>query len=354
MSKEPLINRISFAQDCLHKKLIDLRLESLSISEYNQRYIENKKNSLAGVLQIYGRLLAKCLGNCQIPLEEFTLVDYGGGSGIISFLAAEIGFGKIIYNDIYDVSCKDVEILAAALNFKLDGIVCGDVDSLVSYLDENSININAITSYDVLEHIYDVESHFQTLASLRSPSFRIVYASGANSENPLCKYNLKKQQLNAEFKTRKKKYGHKDRDSILPYLEVRKRIISTYAPDLSPEVVKKIAIQTRGLIEPAIHKCVDEYRFKGSIDYRNSHPTNTCDPNTGNWCEHLINFNWLQKTVQEAGFSAKILAGCYHTSSPMPKKIAKIILNVLIYILGRRGMLLAPYYIVYAEKNLNA
>lgn len=79
----------------------------------------------------------------------------------MSLLAAELGVGTVIYNDIYDVSCKDIEILSNALGLKPDHIVCGDVDDLVSYLQEKSISINVIVSYDVLEHIYDVDSHLR-------------------------------------------------------------------------------------------------------------------------------------------------------------------------------------------------
>jgi len=53
-------------------------------------------------------------------------------------------------------------------------------------------------------------------------------------------------------------------------------------------------------------------RFGGTISYQIADPTNTCDPYTGNWCEHLIDFGWLERTVRSAGFcQVKILAGFY-------------------------------------------
>jgi len=75
------------------------------------------------------------------------LVDYGGGSGLLSFLALEAGIGTVIYNDIYDVSCEDARKLGQALHLPLSRIVCGDVDELVSYLRKEKINVNAIVSY---------------------------------------------------------------------------------------------------------------------------------------------------------------------------------------------------------------
>lgn len=39
-------------------------------------------------------------------------VDYGAGTGIMSLLAREMGFGAVLYVDIYDVSCRDAELIA--------------------------------------------------------------------------------------------------------------------------------------------------------------------------------------------------------------------------------------------------
>jgi len=37
------------------------------------------------------------------------------------------------------------------------------------------------------------------------------------------------------------------------------------------------------------------------------HPTNTCDPYTGNWIEHLMNPYHLQETLIFNGFNAEVL-----------------------------------------------
>ena len=116
--------RISSAQARLHDKLIKLNIKSLGVSEYNQRYLAKKLTNFKGSLQRNARLLYLSLRDIQIPAEDIGLVDYGGGSGTMSYLAAELGVGKIIYNDIYDVSCKDVECISSALGLHLQHIVC--------------------------------------------------------------------------------------------------------------------------------------------------------------------------------------------------------------------------------------
>jgi len=341
---------IASAQVRLRDKLVELDVRSSGISEYNQRYLGEKIRNAVTILQLYSRLISLSLHGSSVSLERFILVDYGGGSGVLSFLAKEMGIGTVIYNDIYDVSCDDVKFLSKTLGLPLDHVVCGDIDDLISYLRVNSIFINAITSYDVLEHIYDVEHHFKKLFTLSDGQFRVVYASGANIANPMYVHVVKKKQIDAEYKNREKKWGHKERDSLRAYLDVRKEIISAYAGDLSSKQVEQLSISTRGLIKSDIERCVDEYRQQGSIGYRPDHTTNTCDPYTGNWCEHLMSTRWLRQVIRDAGFSVEILTGFYAVSGSLPKKAVKLFLNAAIRLLGRRGMFMASCYIVYANR----
>jgi hypothetical protein len=344
-----LSDRIEAAQIRLYDKLVALDVKSSGISEYNQRYLGEKIRSAKGMLELYGRLLYLSAIRTEVPLECFALVDYGGGSGCLSFLAKEAGFGTVIYNDIYDVSCCDVSLLSNIFRLPLDHVVCGDIDELISYLRVKSISVNAITSYDVLEHLYDVESHFKKLGSLSDDQFRVVYASGANIENPWYVHTVRKTQIRAEYENREKKWGQKERDSPKAYLDIRKEIIFSYSPDLSSEQVEQLSRWTRGLTKPDIEKCVDEYRKRGSITYHPDHSTNTCDPFTGNWCERLMDTRWLQQLLNDAGFSVQILTGYYSVSGSLLKKGIKFFLNAAIWLMGRRGMVIAPYYVVYAD-----
>lgn len=349
MDSKGLSEQIKVAQARLYRKLVGLDLRSSGISEYQQRYLGSKLVNLKAYLQLYGNLLHLALCENPLPLEQIALVDYGGGSGLITFLALEMGVGTVIYNDIYDICCRDVGILSSVLELPITHIVCGDVDELVLYLERSRITVNAIVSHDVLEHIYDVKHHFEALSSLQG-DFRIVYASSANSRNPLIVRRLRKKQMEAEYVTRSKEWGHKERDTLEAYFSARKKIISTYAPDLKPDEVEYLAHSTRGLRQDDIQRVVDEYRQTGRISYQVDDPTNTCDPYTGNWCEHLIDFRWLMQIVREAGFSAEILPGCYLWDTSIPKRILKMGLNGILGFLGRRGLLLAPYYVLFAQR----
>src|SRR5207302_7833311 len=130
-------------------------------------------------------LLTLCFVNAPMRLAELTLLDHGGGSGVMSLFALELGVGTVVYNDIYDVSCADATRLAQAVDLRLEHSVCGDVDAIVSYLEENGIELNAAVSYDVLEHIYDIPGFLRAFAAapISERFFRMVFASSANIKN---------------------------------------------------------------------------------------------------------------------------------------------------------------------------
>ena len=348
-----IFKNLKSARNRLHHKLNKLDIESLNISKYNKQYLRNKLNNLNASLELYAHIIFLALKNNVNHVEDFVIIDYGGGSGIMSFLAAEMGVGTVIYNDIYKVSCEDVNNISQVLDLKLDHIICGDVDDLANFLKDKNLNINALVSYDVLEHIYDVNYHFDILGQIQEKSFQLVYASGANIANPLYVNKIKKVQISTELEGQEKMPGYKERDTHEAFLEVRKKIISNYAPTLEEAEVKYLASATRGLIKNDIKKYIDEYQMKGKISYQIHHPTNTCDPYTGNWCEHLISHRKLLKTIKKNNFYATILPGKYNTAGPMHKKLIKLFINVLFQLGGRKFIFLAPYYIVKGNKMTN-
>jgi 2-polyprenyl-3-methyl-5-hydroxy-6-metoxy-1,4-benzoquinol methylase len=344
-----VVDMINSAKSRLYDRLVQLDPKAIGLSEYNQRYLGSKIQYVEATLDLYGKLLLLAFEGGLVPPEDFSMVDYGGGSGLITLLAVEAGFGRVIYNDIYEVSCADVKKLSEALGMQIDHVVLGDVEDLITYLRRQSLSVDAIVSNDVLEHIYDVPAHFRHLASLSGNSFRVVHATGANSLNWRYVSQAKKDQIEVEYENREAKWGHKARDTLQAYLEVRRTIISEYAPELVQAQVEELARATRGLMKQDIEKCVDEYQSKGSISYQPNHPTNTCDPLTGNWCEHLMSFDWLEQAVEASGFSVRIFPGSYFVSGSFPKRNAKILINTLLQVFGRRFMFLAPYFVLIAE-----
>ncbi len=350
MQAQELSAKIESAKQRLRKRLVTLDVGSVGLSDYNQRYLRSKIADIDTALHIYGNILRLAFERGARPLEESTVVDYGGGSGVLSLLAKEVGVKTIVYIDIYDVSRQDTSALGKKMGLPLDHALSGDVDALVEYAKRNSLQVDALISFDVLEHIYDIPSHFQKLAGLPG-DFRAVYASGANIKNRWYVKAVTKQHIDAEFRDREKQWGHKDRDALRAYFDIRKEIIATYAPQFTAQQVEQLSRETRGLMKEDIERCVDDYRAKGKHSYVPDHPTNTCDPLTGNWCEHLMDQDWLKRKVEESGFRVQILPGTYPVTGTAVKKMKKVGVNTLINLIGTSSLFVSPYIMLCADKG---
>ena len=342
---------INQAASRLDQKLKNLDLKRLGLSEYMQRYLGNYQRNLRGILQINAYLLFWSLAERKEELQDLTFVDYGGGPGVLSFLAKELGIGTVIYNDIYDVSCHDARQVGEAIGSSADGYVWGDIDALKEYVETRSQQVDIIASYDVIEHIYDTEGYFRSLRLLPHHNLRIVFASSANAHNPLIRRSRQKSHHVMEYQDRQTHWGRKERDTLEGYLRVRAKIIAARAPQLGQSQVETLARMTRGLVQRDIEKCVDEYLTVGRISYQPSHATNTCDPYTGNWDERLMDTRWISDVFASEGFKVQVKSG-YYAFAPHPLVNAiKSALNLGISGLGGNILTFSPYYVIYANRS---
>ena len=345
------IEAVAQSADRLFQKLQDLDVYSLSISEYNQKYFGGYLNTLKGTLQRYCYLLLLSINNSSVPLDKFVFLDYGAGSGILSLLAKELNIGTVIYNDIYDVSCHDATVIAACIGNKADYYIQGDIDEVIKILDVHSLECDAIASYDVIEHIYDIEYFIQALPQIVKNNGRIVMETTANPLNPLINRNRIKIHKELEYSDRVEEFGHKQQDSLQSYLAIRKEIIRKHSSKLKEAEVNLLAKKTRGFIEKDIIDRVDKYIEIGEVPQELEHPTNTCDPYTGNWAEHLIKPKYYQNILNELNFKVIMLAGYYSYSNNLIIRSIKNILNLLISIFKQEKIALSSSYIVYATKK---
>ncbi|MCC2615117.1 hypothetical protein LJ739_02525 [Aestuariibacter halophilus] len=341
-----LLRRIDKAARNLSDRIVALDLASVGISEYNQRYIRNKFKSPIGCMQKYAYLLAMAIGDSDKPLQELTVVDYGGGNGLFGLLAKEVGVGTVIYNDIYDVSCADIVVFADALGLALQDIVHGDLPDLIGRVQEKGYHIDAVVSYDVIEHIYDIDGYFRQLHQLGNAPLRIVFGSAANTENPDINAALVAHQHALETTDREKVWGHKERDSLASYHALRCDIINALELGFSAEEVEQLATDTRGLIKADIEAQARQYKETGKLSYQPTDTYNTCDPMTGNWAEHLLPFDHVQQVLNDGGFDTQILPGFQPYSFLWRRRMYRHGLNALISLMGRQGLRYAPYYIV--------
>jgi hypothetical protein len=330
----------------LTEKLRNLDLQALNLSDYSKKYMTFLIDDIGETLGRFEQVIREAISHSKKDVSQLTLVDYGGGVGLLSLLAREIGFKSVIYNDIFEGSCDDVRTISEACSLKLDRIIRGDATDLVYELNTNALYADLIVSYDVIEHVYDVKANFLAFSQLKSRPITIVYGSGANIRNPFYTRRVKKDQIRVENHERQRIYGHKPTDSLNSYLAIRRNIILHHAPQLKDPEVDFLAISSRGLIESDIKSLTDEYQQTGQVSYKINHPTNTCDPKTGNWCEHLLDFNWLQSIAQKAGFSADFSKGKYSPRGFSLRNVTRWVFNLANRGLGPFGFAFSPFYIL--------
>lgn len=347
-----VLQRLEESAVVVAERLQAIDYDALDISDYTKKYIRGYLRNIRGVLQIYTHLMYIAMESCQFSnLNDYVFVDYGGGTGIMSLLALEFGFGTVLYVDIYDVSCRDAELISEKFGAKATKYICGDIDALCEYVSASNVFIDVLVSYDVIEHIYDVESFFGKINTLNSEHICVVCASSANIYNPFIRWKRMDCHRKTEIQDRRCEWGHKERDSLRSYFAIRREIISSVSPGFSEDVIEMIARNTRGLRKDDIEKCVQQYAESGDFTYRPTHPTNTCDPYIGNWNERLMNFSYLTDILEQNGFVFSWVCGYYGYSLSPLRKACKIVLNSLIAFFGRHGFFLAPYYVLRIESR---
>jgi 2-polyprenyl-3-methyl-5-hydroxy-6-metoxy-1,4-benzoquinol methylase len=342
--------RLQSAASTLDGRLRALDLSGLSISEYNRAYLRNHHiPSLRSTLQKYAYILGRALSTSPKSVAESTVVDYGGGAGVMAMLAKAAGVKAVIYNDIYDVSCRDARIVADAVGFTADHYVQGELGDLRAYLSRVNVVPDVIVSYDVIEHIYDIEPFFDELPSLNPKGLSIFMASGANERNAAIKRSISARQHIVENVGRENHAAHKQRDTTTAYRAVRAGIVRSAVPRLSEDDVAVLAERTRGYIEKDIIAAAKRFAADGRLPQPTSHPTNTCDPLTGNWEEHFMDPESLAKIVRRRGLQARVVPGYWGTPRSSSKRFIAPVLNTAITAAGMpAGLRLAPYYAVWA------
>lgn len=346
-----LVNALSAASARLAEKMTKLRPRGLRISEYNQRYLEEHISNVRSSLQKYAFLLAWSLKGSSKPLADITLVDYGAGSGICTALAKELGVGRVIHNDIYDASCADAGVIGDALGARADDFVCGDADELLAWRSRSNASIDALVSFDVIEHIYDIDRFLRQLPLLSDGQLVVVLGSGANIRNPIIRRSLEGKQRRLEYVDRPQEWGHKLRDSTRAYLRLHADIIREFAPSATEADVQSLAVAARGKAAEDIEHIVRDFLTTRQIPAGLAHPTNTCDPLTGNWAEHLMDPQDLAGVLSEGFREVAVLPGFYGTPRRSVKRPAELVLNAAIRLGGARALALAPFFVLRGVRS---
>lgn len=357
-SQPHLVSHIRSAAGKLYTKLFSLDIDSVNLSDYNKRYFGLKMKNLIRSLQLASYILSWSLAGFNKSYNNFHFIEYGAGTGLTSLLAKELGL-TVTYNDIYDVSVNDAKIIAESIGNAADFYIQGDMKTVVNFLKSRKMECNAIASNDVIEHIYNIEDFFSEISLIPGDQLSVVMSSGANPCHPYINRKLMKKQVELENADRTKQYGHKERDTLRAYKTVRSELISEYLTESNIRIAEgdfvKLVENTRGMNRDDIFQTVGKYLSTKRLPSPLKHPTNTCDPFTGNWAEHLMNPYHLSDALMSKGFDTVVVEGYYGYLSNPFQRFVGIALDLIIYsnILSRWALRLAPFYTIYGHRSKN-
>jgi methyltransferase family protein len=339
--------RIELEAACerVFQKIQPLDLGSIDIGDDIKIFFAEKKNSLATNLIKYSYHLGLAVAKANRPINELTIIDHGGGTGLMGMLAKDLGFGKVIYSDINEEWTNDAKKIATKLNLLSDFYVSGDFSDLLNFIKGNSLSADVIVSYNVIEHIYNIYDFCSALTNLNNKSLVVVMSTGANMYNKGTRKVIVPTQIIAEYGDENGKFG-----DDLPYNKIRENIIKEHRPELKQDVVGKLVKATRGMIKEDITKTVDEYLKTNVMPPEPVHTTNTCDPYTGYWAEHFMDPRELQGILIKQNYNVEILAGYYGAPNSKLRRFIGSVLNGIIKVFGTKALAISPYWTIYAKK----
>lgn len=350
-------NAISNASRLLEEMLSNFNLDSIEISDYNKRYfgslIKNKQ-SLNLNIDKYSYLLNLALSKFNYDVNcKPIFLDYGAGHGMMTLLAKQSGlFSKVVYSDIFEQSAIDANNIASKLNLKSDYYIVGDIHKIFEFSKENSIKFNIMTSYDVLEHIYDIDDFIVNLKFIFDSKFSFVMGSGANPLNPFISRRLRNLHLYFENYDREEVFGRKSTDTILSLRKQRELIIKDFylkrGVSFNGNDLEYLIHNTRGLVVKDIEKYLSEYILLGVFNYSPDDPTNTCDAFTGNWFERLMNPYGLKSKFKTKFENIFVDIGFYYSIFSNKYFVPKFIINSIMRFLPKKiAIRFSPFYIIH-------
>lgn len=341
-------NKIDGVLRDLFSKLSYPDLQELEISDNSRQYLKKYTRNSSYFISFYSQVLEKSLRRIKKPVSESVFVDYGGGCGILSLLARLIGFKTVIYNDIYEKSLMDAKTISKQTGIPVDYFICGDAEAFVTQMNQLNIHPDLICSVDVLEHIYNLDSWFKSI--IKFYNFTLIFVTGANSRNPIITHKLKRIHRISEYHGCEKNLRFEDRYFCTSFLEEREKIIRKKFPGLSENEIKYLSYESRGLKKEDIEDLIFRYFENGVFEYHPDHPTNTCDPYTGNWAERLIDLKKLKDTIKANSLTVDITNSIYCYSGNKSLNLIKMFVNLLIIISGPRCLFLSPFITIEIQK----
>ncbi len=293
----------------LHQKqmteaLKQLNPDELAISAYSRTALGRTLKAAEFYMDIYRSALEKCVAAVALPPSEITLVDYGGGHGLLSILAKQMDFGRVIYIDMRAESLQTVQTLGERLGTLPDVMLQGDADMLQDWCERNQERPTALLAMDVIEHVYILDEFFATLHRI-NPAMWMLFTTASTPYNKRVVKRLHKAMILDELGNDQKK----------GFRTLRREYIQQLHPDMPERMLDLWAEQTRGLIYYDVKRAVESQSPNLLRD-----PYNTCDPESGSWTERILPIEEYRQLLAPYHYRLTVLPGFYNEHRRGPKE----------------------------------
>lgn len=336
------------AAEALHSTLAESTLPS-GLSGYGTDYFRTYIARLPGYLARFVHLLAWAVHTSGARPGETVLFDHGAGIGIVSMLAKQAGFARVIYNDTHEGMMRDARLLAGAHGLAAHAWCRGEFAHCARDLAGRERS-RIIVSNNVIEHVYDPFALLRETGETVARPCVAAISTTANPHNPAVVLRHRRIHRRRELVGLDNPEAKKAGATAMPFLTARARIIREADHTLPAATVAVLARRTRGLRADDIASAVERYRRTGELPAPD-HPTNTCDPYNGSWEERLVQPARYESALRGAGFRTRVVPGFYYGYGSRLKQLLAPSANAFISRLGPAGLVAAPYFNIIARAD---
>jgi SAM-dependent methyltransferase len=216
------------------------------------------------------------------------LLDVGSGIGLNSVLSLLCGVGEVHSVEMAHDRLCSARIIVQVLGVE-DRVHLHGQDVLNLHLPPGTID--AVFSFELLEHIRDIGSLYGHLARWLKDGARVFGRTGANGRNLIYQ------------RTFKKTWDMIDNEH---YISIREETIRNLVPHLPNADLKLLVDRTRGELIDDIKQVAEEYRRNGVLPP----PKAACaprDPLTAQYMERLLDPNETLRIMDAQGFRTSLL-----------------------------------------------
>ena len=328
-------------QEQFVRKLQEVGPDLPGCSTHAREYLQHLIRHAPYYTQIAAFHLNLLGSQLAIPWSTVRLVDFGAGNGLMGLLAVYSGAGSVVVQDINPEFTHAAQVLARQLSLYPEAFITGDERQLQEWCSQQNWNPHGLVSFDVIEHVYDLDQLFHCFREL-NPQLQLIMGTGVNAHHPLKRRAFMKMQQTDEWNggssVDRSLYG----PSSSAFRDIRRNILQQHWPEITPAQLEEWVSRTRGMHRGDIIRAITRYQENKLLPEPPDHPTNTCDPVTGSWTERLLTLQEYRTILQRHQYRMEVTDGFYNDGEGGIRSVFLKLLNAALPFFRHR---LSPFLV---------